>query len=148
EQVLEKQTVALGAMHSDTLDTLHRLAWVYGLMGRFEESLALFDKYLTLRKATFGPEDRWGWELGWFVMVCQWAGQLDKADALLREAIAKYREDEGSVSDRVGDRNTQGHRLGWLAVSLLLRGRYDEAEPLAREAIAMVPMGDVKHSYW
>lgn len=63
EQLLEKQRSIYGATDAGTLNTMLLLAWGYGLMNRFGESIALFDEYFTLHRATFGPGYRSGWEL-------------------------------------------------------------------------------------
>jgi serine/threonine protein kinase len=144
EPLLDKQRALYGETHSDTLGTMLLLAWTYGEMDRFEDALTLFDKFFTHRKAALGPGFRWGWELGWFVQVCQWAGKFDRADGPLREEIAQSRKDKGSF----GERNDLANHLGFLAVNLLLQGRYDEAEPFAREAIAINQVRDVKRYYW
>jgi serine/threonine protein kinase len=144
EQLREKQRSIHGAAHPGTQNARLLLAWGYGMMNRYGESIALFDECFRLKRATSGPGFRWGWKLGWFVQVCQWAGKFDHADGPLREAIAQSRKEQSSGANR----NELGNQLGYLAVNLLLQRRYDEAEPVAREAVATSQIEDVKHGYW
>jgi eukaryotic-like serine/threonine-protein kinase len=144
KRLVEQNRRLDGATHPATLGVMLNLAWNYGLMGRFEESLALFHEYYTLRGAPFGSPDVAHSTLGFFIQICQWAGKFDEVDGPLRQEIAKLRKDQRSVPDR----NELGNHLGFLAVNLVLQGRYDEAEPIAREAVAKTQAGDGKYFYW
>jgi hypothetical protein len=105
------------------------LAWVYGNMDRFVDSMALSRELRALRKSTTGPSS---WETRNFAEVCLWAGKLDEAEPLLREVL----EQERKQTDSEQQRRNIGNAAGLLALALVLRERYDEAEPLAREAVA------------
>jgi tetratricopeptide (TPR) repeat protein len=119
---------------------MQALAWTYGLMGRLEESLALYKKFFALRNAGFGRNTT----LLQYVIVCQWAGKYDQAEQPLRDALKLRHPDPGSHDER----NETANLLGFLALNLLLQGRYDEAEPIAREAVAMNRTTDFKYPYW
>src|SRR5262249_16060460 len=69
EPVLEKQLTTYGATHPATLDTMQQLGWTYGLMERYEDSLTLLEKCVSLRKTAFGPGDRLPYDLGCFAVV-------------------------------------------------------------------------------
>jgi tetratricopeptide (TPR) repeat protein len=134
EQLVEKCRTLLGPTHSSTLGNMHRLAWNYAHMDRLTESIALHDKVLELRKSVVDPEQDllifWIHTLAW---VCQWTGDLDRADRLLREVLDHdRRQDESRIRP-----NGMATRLASLALNLLLQGRPDEAEPLAREAVGL-----------
>src|SRR5262249_25462419 len=124
----------------NALNTMMNLAWTYGLMGRLEESLALFEKYVALRNTGFGRD----LALQFYVIVCQWAGKYDQAEQPLRDALKMRGQDRGSR----GERGETANLLGFLVLNLLLQERYDEAEPIAREAVAMNRTGDFKYPYW
>ncbi len=135
---------SLGETHPDTLDTMHQLAWTYGLMHRLPESEALFENLIALRRTVSGPAHDSTWEMERFAQVCLWAGKLDRAERLLRELLEQQRNEKDSPNYR----NKKANILGFLAVNLLLQERYDEAESFAREAIAMNQIGDLKRHYW
>ncbi|HZY88994.1 MAG TPA: tetratricopeptide repeat protein, partial [Gemmataceae bacterium] len=140
QQLLEQNRILEGPTHPATLNAMHALAWDYGLMGRLEESQALYEKFFALRNTGFG----YGYEFQRYVCICQWAGKYDQVDKPLREALKQPRADRGSV----GERNNTANLLGFLALNLLLQERYDEAEPIAREAVSMNQTGDAKFSFW
>jgi tetratricopeptide (TPR) repeat protein len=67
-----------------------------------------------------------------FAISCQRAGDLDRADQLLRAVVAVAR----------GQKDFQGRldlasSLGWLGENLLLQKQYDEAALVLREALAI-----------
>jgi tetratricopeptide (TPR) repeat protein len=145
KQVLEKQRTICGPTHDSTLQTMHNLAMNYAEVGRFPESIELHETVLRARRSTRCPEHpSITWCLRTFAQACQRAGQLDRADQLLREALELERKREDSLSRRNGEANT----LGWLATNLLLQGRYDDAELFARAAVAMNQCEERRHYDW
>jgi tetratricopeptide (TPR) repeat protein len=144
EHVLEKQRTVCGPTHSDTIYTMHVLAMNYADVDRLEESMALHEQALKSRKSQNGPAIKATWCMLTFSQVCQRAGKLDRADKLLREALAINRNHENSQ----GRRNATANTLGWLALNLSLQQRYDEAEPIVREAVAMNQNEEKRRFQW
>jgi hypothetical protein len=84
-------------------------------------------------KSTFGPQHVASiWPLLNFAQACQRAGELDRADQLLREALARTPKSE--MSWRWQKQRTNA--LGWLALNMHLKQRHGEAESLIRETLA------------
>jgi serine/threonine protein kinase/tetratricopeptide (TPR) repeat protein len=138
QQVLEKRRVILGPTHPHTLNTMHRLALQYMNVGRFRESLDLHEKFLEGHKAY--PMS--------CAQACLRAGQLDKADLLLRDALARI-PPSGRAPGRGGAQ--RANALGWLALTMHLKGDQDEAETLIRQALAFQRKWTpdyVKRYYW
>jgi serine/threonine protein kinase len=146
EQVLDKRRTICGPTHPDTLDTMHELAMNYADVGRFKESMALHEKSLDGYKAAVGlkKDGSLTWCMLTFAQACQQAGELDRADQLLREVHEKIRKQKDSLVQRNGRANA----LGWLALNLLLQERYADAEPIAREAIALDQIEKWRRCYW
>src|SRR6516165_4503034 len=78
-----------------------------------------------------------------FAVVCQQAGDLDRADQLLREALELNRKRK----DSLGRRNQRAGLLGWLALNLLWQERYGDAERIAREALTIDQREEFRHCY-
>jgi len=64
--------------------------------------------------------------------ACQRAGQFDRADGLLREALVQLPKWDDIVQRKMNVANARG----LLAKNLLMQQQYAAAEPLAREAVA------------
>jgi eukaryotic-like serine/threonine-protein kinase len=128
EQLVEKCRLLFGSTDSRTLNNVRRLAWNYALQGRLTESLTLMRSERELHES---PEQTP--PTVWHIFVCQWAGELDEADRLLRELLDHRRRQQPSQSQQ---RELASH-LASHALNLLLQGRPDAAEPLAREAVGM-----------
>ena len=79
-----------------------------------------------------------------FAEACQRAGDLDRADQLLRDALELHRKKEDSLIRR----NNIANQLGWLALNLLLQERHGDAERTAREAIALDQREKYRRFYW
>jgi non-specific serine/threonine protein kinase/serine/threonine-protein kinase len=134
EQVLDKRRTICGPTHPDTLGAIHQLALNYMDVGRFKDSMALHAKFLDGWVASYGP--RHGatiWPMMTFAQACQRAGELDRADRLLREVLELNRKREDSLNRR----ETRANALGWLALNRLWQERHGEAERTAREALAI-----------
>ncbi len=151
EQLLEKRRNIFDPTDANTLRTMAIQAWNYGLMGRFPESIALYDKYHESLKSTFGPVAGSDQVKTHFAEVCQWAGKLDHAERLFREALSQDRKGR----DSLGWRSRIANSLGFLALTLVMQERYDEAEPLVRQALGSLQIGpvkafsqDLKRHYW
>jgi eukaryotic-like serine/threonine-protein kinase len=130
EQLVEKCQSLFGSTNSRTLNNVRRLAWNYALLGRLTESLTLMRRERELHGS---PEQ--SPTTGWHIWVCQWAGELDEADRLLREAVEYHRKRQALRTQP--NANNMATDLASLALNLLLQGRPDEAEPLAREAVGL-----------
>lgn len=141
EQVLERQRAIWGPTHPLTLNTMHILARSYDGAGRLHESLDLYQKALggcTSIHATAAGY------LRNFARACHHAGQLDRADQLLREALEEVQKDD----DSLGRRNAEANTLGLLATNRLLQANYEEAESFARAAVAMNQKEEYRHFEW
>jgi tetratricopeptide (TPR) repeat protein len=126
--------------------TMHELAITYSQMGRFAESITLHERALENLRSTAGPGGQI-WCLMTFAHACMRAGQLDRAERLLREALENCRKQPSSFGVRVQTANA----YGWLAQTLFLKKEHDAAEPLAREAVALWEKeqpDNERHFYW
>src|SRR5262249_39391390 len=103
-------------------------------------------KVLGHLRSTTGPGEQI-WCLMTFAHACMVAGQLDRAERLLREALENCRNQPSSFGVRVQTANT----CGWLAQTLFLKKQYDAAEPLVPEAVAVWEKeqpDNQRHFYW
>jgi non-specific serine/threonine protein kinase/serine/threonine-protein kinase len=130
EELLQKCQARWGPAHPDTLNAMTQLAWVYGNMDRFEDSMELYEKFLALRTSKNHVEQDHPHALGLYAYVCLWAGKLDRAETLSRETLEYFE----TMPDSVQRRSLMGFASGRLAEVMLRRERYDEAEALARKA--------------
>jgi tetratricopeptide (TPR) repeat protein len=138
EDLIDRERAILGPAHSQTLDSMHLLAMNYAETDRLAQSIALHEEVLRLNETANGPRHNSSlWERMTLAQVCQRAGQLDRAEQLLDEALeiqlVTGRQRGDSPRQRLGIANVRG----WQALNLLLRRRYAEAERLAREAEAV-----------
>jgi tetratricopeptide (TPR) repeat protein len=133
EKVLEKRRAIYGPKDPMSLGTIHNLALAYEHMGRLAESMALHENVLDGIKSTNGPQHPSTiWPMMTYGQVCLRAGELDRADQLLREALALALK--GEVTR--GSRTQQSNARGWLALNLHLQQRHTQAEALIRETLA------------
>jgi serine/threonine protein kinase/tetratricopeptide (TPR) repeat protein len=138
EELLEKRRTLWGPTHPDTLGTMHDLARNYELVGRRAESLALHEKALDGLKARNGPEhESTIWPRMTLAQVCQRAGELDRAERLLHEALAVLQKGKPSF----GQRTSRSNALGWLAFNMYWKQRDAEAESLLQETLAFHEKG-------
>jgi tetratricopeptide (TPR) repeat protein len=145
EQVIDKQRTICGPTHPDTLGAMHRLAINYTHMGRFKDSMALHAQVLDGLDATYGPRhEATIWPMQSFAQACQRAGELDRADQLLRDSIEQLRK----LKDTLGVRNNIAQALGWLALNCLVQEQHGDAERIAREALATDQNEQFRRFYW
>jgi tetratricopeptide (TPR) repeat protein len=140
ESMIERAQAVGGPTHPVALNAMHALAMNYADMDRLAESTALYEKLLRLNESAV-------WPLKTFAQACQKAGQLDRAEQLLRDALEIELKRPDSRRHRMAIANTRG----WQAVNLLLREKYAEAEPLAREVVAAYGAqcsDDHRYFYW
>src|SRR5262245_41988672 len=72
---------------------MHLLAWNYAHMNRLTESMALHEKVLELHRTMEAPDQEPPvWWMETFTETCLWAGELDRADRLLRTVIEHDRK--------------------------------------------------------
>jgi tetratricopeptide (TPR) repeat protein len=148
EQALNIQRAILGSANRDTQGTMHQLARSYMEVGRFAESMALHEELLVSLRSANGPEhESTLWPMLTFAQACQRAGQLDRAEQLLREWLEHFGKRESSRSWRA----SRGRALGWLARTLFMKGQCVEAESLARKAVEITEEeqpNDPSRFYW
>jgi tetratricopeptide (TPR) repeat protein len=132
EDLVEKQSRICGPLHEQTLDTMHGLALAYTDGGRFADSITMHEREWDALKSLSHDQFPRIWERLTFAQACLRAGEFDRAERLLREALEEIRK-RGTPRPLQGSR---ANALGWLALNMLLQERYAEAEPLAREALA------------
>jgi serine/threonine protein kinase len=150
EQVIAKRGTINGPTHPATLDIMHWLAMTYTDMGRFKDSMALHAKVLEGLEATHGPRHvSMAWPMQTFAEACQRAGNLDRADQLLRDALElNALELNQNKEAALMKRNMKANYLGWLALNLLWQERHGDAERIAREAIAIDQIEKFRRFYW
>ncbi len=119
--------------HYGSPEEVQALAWLAGLderMGESKEAIDVGNRAVTLaRRALADNSDALSeavTNLGWIYMD---AGHPDRAEPLLREALARKRSRYGANHPDVADAMTL------LSTALLQRGRYDESEKLMRNAL-------------
>ena len=133
EQMLERRRTLLGPTDGATLGTMIQLARIYGNAGRFAESLALYQKAFDGLESTKGLQhESMIWPKMTFAQTCLRVGEFDRAEQLLREALAQIQQRETSWNSR----KQRSNALGWLALTMHLRHRDAEAESLIRETLA------------
>ncbi len=111
------------------------LAWLAGLEERSGESaqaIELGGKALALARRALPDDSDVATEavtnLGWILMD---AGRADRAEPLLREALARKRSRFGERHAEVAD------AMEYLTLALIRLGRYGEGERLMRDALAV-----------
>jgi tetratricopeptide (TPR) repeat protein len=134
EDLMEKQRRICGPLHEDTLNTMHRLALAYDDVGRFADSITLHENYFDALNSVKSP-DRGPplWPMQTFAMVCLHAGELDRAERLLRELLGQIQK---SGTPRPS-RETKANALALLAFSMLSKQEYADAETLLRETLSV-----------
>jgi tetratricopeptide (TPR) repeat protein len=147
QSLLRKQRRACGPAHPDTLGTMQSLAMNYQYVNEFAKSLDLHEKLLQLIALTKRPEDPPPlFVMTTFAVACQRAGDLDRADQLLRGVVA-YSQGQNDFQGRI----CVASNLGWLGQNLLLQKRYDDATRALREAIAIFEKelpDDARRFFW
>jgi hypothetical protein len=132
EQLFEKQRTTGGPTPIWMPAAMHQLAICYGWSGRLAESMALHEEALDGFRSMNGPEhESTIWPTMTFAQVCLRAGELDRADRLLHQALALIQKGETLE----GWRAMRSNALGWLALTMHLKGRDAEAESLIRETL-------------
>src|SRR5262249_14818772 len=84
------------------------------------------------------------WHMQTFAEACQRAGDLDRADQLLREALELIPQRKDSLKRR----DNRANLLGWFALNLLWQERHGEAERIALDAIAIDQIDKFRRFYW
>jgi eukaryotic-like serine/threonine-protein kinase len=132
ENLLDKQRSRCGPIHPDTLNTMHKLALVYADLGRFHDGIALHESFFEGVKSSHEiSQGVYVWQMLTFARVCQGAGELERAERLLLEALEQIRK-RGTPRRLLAARANARTRL---ALNMLMEKRYAEAESLAREAL-------------
>jgi len=116
-----------------TPEQIRALAWLAGLderIGASASAIRTGERALAMARRIEPSDSAATTEavlnLGW---ILDDAGRADRAEPLLREALARKRLE---VGDRHGD---TAYTMAILATALTHRGRYDEAERLLRDAL-------------
>jgi tetratricopeptide (TPR) repeat protein len=128
KQVLERRMATLGPTHDATVLAMHVLAGCCLDAGSFEESIAWYEKTLKVTQDTNIQV------LNGYARALQGAGDLEKADCELRNAL--------EVARQQSDRRARDRGIATvekiLGLNLLLQGRHVEAEAVAREALTFM----------
>ena len=108
---------------------LGTIGGVYGSLGVYDQSAALLERALDLRRSTLGVEHAdTAASMEALAEAYRELARFDDAETLHREALA--------IKRRVGDSPASiASSLNDLGLTLSERGRYADAEPLLREAI-------------
>jgi CHAT domain-containing protein/tetratricopeptide (TPR) repeat protein len=129
QEALKLSEAALGPEHPLTLDCMARLAYVYSLLGSFDQALTLAQQALQRSEKALGPEHpRTAHSLRVLGSIYGQMGAHDQALALSQRAL--------QISEKVSgpeDPETAS-ALGNLATLYTQLGDYDQALPLARRA--------------
>jgi tetratricopeptide (TPR) repeat protein len=112
---------------------LGNLAAAYMQMGRIEDSRALHEEALALRREFFGPEhNETGFSVANLAFLYQYLGDYERAEQFSREAIDIF-------SKQLGDRHPNiGIILGGLGRTLHLKGDDEQAESTLIEALGIL----------
>jgi tetratricopeptide (TPR) repeat protein len=108
------------------------LALVLGFQNRFDEAQELYGQALRIQERILGPDHLDTLQtLCYLANACQDAGELDRADRLLRDLVRRHRH--------LGESNPfqMARALSMLGLNLLSQRRYAEAEPVLRECLAL-----------
>ena len=129
QEALKLSETALGPQHPLTIASMARLAWIYSLLGSFDQALPLAQQALKRSEEALGPEHpRTAQSLRVLGFIYGQMGAHDKALALSQRAL--------QISEKVsGPEDPQtAAALGNLATLYTQMGSYDQALPLARRA--------------
>jgi tetratricopeptide (TPR) repeat protein len=133
ENLIEKQRAIGGPAPSWIPGAMHQLALCYGWGGRLVESMTLHEKALAGFRSLYGPEHEITiWPMMTFAQVSLRAGELDRAELLLRDALSIIQKSESLDAWRA----MRSNATGWLALTMHLKDRDVEAESLIRETLA------------
>lgn len=119
---------ALGQAEEDLLEAAQYLGQTYFFQGKFGAAAEAF------RKASALHDKNDTLFLSWLGLVLQHSGEMDKAEAALRQALALDESKHGPNSV------VTAKRLNNLAMLLLRTDRLEEAEPLLLRALKIVEM--------
>ncbi|HKI20544.1 MAG TPA: serine/threonine-protein kinase, partial [Isosphaeraceae bacterium] len=135
ERVLKRTAAKLGPDHPHTLTTQANLGINYRDAGRPADGARLMEE--ALRRARNHPDVRadMAWVTSELAMTYLAAGQLDKAESILRESAEQVRKQFGAEDPRRAD------AIDDLAFGLLKRQNWVEAESLLRECLAIREKG-------
>ena len=129
QEALKLSETALGPNHPLTIASMARLAWLYSLLGSFDQALPLAQQALQRSEKALGPEHpRTAQSLRVLGSIYGQMGAHDKALALSQRAL--------QISEKVsGPEDPQtAYALNNLATLYTQMGSYDQALPLARRA--------------
>ena len=109
ERTLDKKSILFGPTHPTTLGTMHSLACCYSTMGKHTESIALHEAHLANLRSTPGlDQGSLPWPLLTLGVAYQRAGNYDRAEILLREALDICRKRSDSHRARLSTAQTLG----------------------------------------
>ena len=130
-EALAIREATLGADHPEVSTSVSALATLLHTAGRAGEAAPLFRRAIAERRRTLGPHVYTAQSLSDYGAALTDLGDVERAVAAHREALAIRRELLGGSHPHVAQ--SLSH-LGW---ALQTQGRYAEAEPLYREALAI-----------
>jgi tetratricopeptide (TPR) repeat protein len=120
----------MGPEHPDTLNTMHSVAEIQALLGKYAESEELFLKTLEVRRRVLGPEHPFTLNtLAALVHMYQRRKQYPLAETYAAQVLAARRHAFGPEDLRTMESVVD------LALAYRGLGKFAESEPLAREAM-------------
>jgi CHAT domain-containing protein/Tfp pilus assembly protein PilF len=123
---------ALGPTHPEVAFSLHNLARLYRVQGRYAEAAPLVQRALAIQEQGLGPtHPEVATSLNNLAVLYQAQGRYAEAEPLVQRALVIQEQGLGPTHPEVA---TSLHNL---ALLYRMQGRYAEAEPLAQRALAL-----------
>jgi serine/threonine-protein kinase len=136
QRALRVRTTLFGEDHPDIAESLHAMAQVLNVKGRYEESEQALRRALRIQQAALPPSSRATLHtMGTLGLVLNQRGLLEESVAVLEPALAELRKaggaENGSADDLYED------TLNNYSLSLQELGRFDECEKARRALLEL-----------
>jgi len=135
ELLKREKEINLGKEHSETLNCICSLAFVFQCQGKYAEAEALYKEALSGCKKTLGEQhpDTLS-SMNSLASLFQNQGKYAEAEALFKEALSGRKK-------TLGEQHPDTlHSMNNLASLFQNQGKYAEAEPLSKEALSGYPV--------
>ncbi len=131
-QALAIREQKLGPTHPDVAQSLHHLAVVFYLHGKYVRAEPLYQRALTIREQALGPEHPdTAYTLNHLAWLYQTQGKYGQAEPLYRRALTIQEQALGPTHPIVAE------SLSSLGVLYYYQGKYEQAESLHQRALAI-----------